>query len=63
MLQPPTQVLNQWGTLDLSQIVNTSPNQYDPNPEKVTGIDIIPTTNPDRYSSGVICDHRFTAYI
>lgn len=37
------QTLNQWGTLDLSQIINASRDQFDPKPEKATGIDITPT--------------------
>ncbi len=65
MLQRPAQVLSQWDSLNLSQII-TTPTRFDPNnPDKATLIDVILTNNPDRYSSDVFCndlsDHCFTA--
>lgn len=67
MLKPPAQVLNQWDSLNLSQIIAT-PTRHDPkNPDKATLIDVILTNNPDRYCTGVFCndlsDHCFTACI
>ena len=53
MLKPPDQVLKQWDSLNLSQII-TNPTTYDSkHPEKATLLDVIFTNNPDRYQSGV----------
>ncbi|XP_055720816.1 steroid hormone receptor ERR2 isoform X2 [Salvelinus fontinalis] len=67
MLKPPDQVLKQWDSLNLSQII-TNPTRYDSkHPEKATLLDVILTNNPDRYQSGVFCndlsDHCFTACV
>ena len=52
---PPAQVLRQWDSLNLSQIIS-KPTRYDPqNPEKATLLDVILTNNPDRYNSSVFC--------
>ena len=64
MLKPPDQVLKQWDSLNLSQII-TNPTRYDP--EKATLLDVILTNNRDRYHSGVFCNdligHCFTACV
>ena len=45
MLKPPAQVLNQWDSVNLSQIISI-PIRYDPkNPDKATLIDVILTNN------------------
>ena len=67
ILKPTDQVLKQWDSLNLSQII-TNPTRYDSKyPEKATLLDVILTNNPDRYQSGVFCnylsDHRFTACV
>ena len=67
MLKPPDQVLKQWDSLNISQII-TNPTRYDSkHPEKATLLDVILTNNPDRYQSGVFCndlsDHCFTAWV
>ncbi|CAB1343271.1 unnamed protein product [Coregonus sp. 'balchen'] len=55
MLKLPVQVLKQWDSLNLSQII-TNPTKYDSkHPEKATLLDVILTNNPDRYQSGVFC--------
>jgi hypothetical protein len=67
MLKPPDQVLKQWDSLTLSQII-TNPTRYDSQqPEKATLLNVILTNNPDRYQSGIFCnnlsDHYFTACV
>ena len=47
MHKPPDQVLKQWDSLNLSQII-TNPKRYDSkHPEKATLLNVILTNNPD----------------
>jgi hypothetical protein len=67
MPKPPDQVLKQWDSLNLSQIIN-NPTKYDSkHPENDTLLNIIPTNNPERCQSGVfsndLSDHCFTACV
>jgi D-alanyl-D-alanine dipeptidase len=67
MLKPPDQVLRQWDSVNLSQII-TNPTRYDSkHPEKSTLLDVILTNIPDRNQSGVLCndlsDHCFPACV
>ena len=56
MLKHPDQVLKQWDSLNLSQII-TNPTKYDSkHPEKATLLDVTLTNNPDSYQSGVFCN-------
>ena len=62
MLKPPDQVLKQWDSLNLPQII-TNPTRYDSkHPENV-----ILRNNPARYQSGGCCndlsEHCFTAWV
>ncbi|CAB1332353.1 unnamed protein product, partial [Coregonus sp. 'balchen'] len=60
---PPDQVLKQWDSLNLSQII-TNPTRYDSkHPEKATLLDVILTNNPDRYQSGVFCNDLTTCVL
>ena len=67
MLKPPDQVLKQWDSLNLSQIINNPTRYASKHPEKATLLDVILTNNPDRYQSGVFCndlsDHCFIACV
>ena len=67
MLKPPDQVLNQWDSLHLSQIISNTTRYDSKHPEKATLLDVILTNNPDRYQSGVFCndlsDHCLTACV
>jgi D-alanyl-D-alanine dipeptidase len=67
MLKPLDQVLKQWDSLNISQII-TNPTRYDSkHPEKAALLDVILTNNPDSYPFGVFCndlsDHCFTACV
>ena len=56
LLKPPDQVLKQWDSLNLSQII-TNLTRYDSkHPEKATLLNVILTNNHDRYQSGVLCN-------
>ena len=67
MLKPPDQVLKQWDSLNLSQIITYPTRDDSKHPEKATLLDVILTNNPDRYQSVVFCndliDHCFTACV
>ena len=67
MLKPHDQVLKQWDSPTLPQII-TNPTRYDfKHPEKAILLDVILTNNPDSDQSGVFCndlsDQCFTACV
>ena len=67
ILKPTDQVLKQWDSLNLSQIITNPTTNDSKHPEKATLLDVILTNYPDRYQSGVFCndlsDHCFAACV